>query len=781
MKSTLGILVLLLFVSSNILIAQPEPCDSANASMTSLCEDACIVCDIDGFTGRHEGDIQNTLPDGFCTNVQHNGQWIAFIAGSIDLAIELTTSNCDLNVGLEIGIYESFDCVTHRLVSQCFGAMSSISPGVPTVFNNTVPLVIGQYYYLAMDGGFGDNCDWSFKVVEGSTQVVPLTETSPIEGVTTTCPDLLQSYITTPEEGATIFDWTLDGQTVGDNLSNEIDLTFGEEGIYELCVTARNVCDEATPTCLTIQVITLPTTIIEDVFCIGDCYVLGDTTLCEGGNFSFNFPTAEGCDSIVFVSLEELTPQTTNLAIDICEGDTIYVGDAPFTTTGIFEESLLTSLSCDSTVILDLFTIVCLIQSDFLMTPVICQGTASGILDFAVQSGTPPFTYEWQHLQTQDTGSGNIIGLGDEVQLSNLLAGTYIIGIADQFGNQDILIAEVTEPPVLSNTFITSDYNGYQVSCSDSTDGSVSANPLGGVPPYSYNWSTGAVIDLIDGLSADTYEVTIIDNGGCTIVQNVELSSPSEITVAVDFQNPNCDGLETGVITLISVDGGIEPYVFALDDGDYSDQITFENLSPSTYTYYISDANGCELATEGTLVAPDIPMITVDSDITIALSESTLLEIGLNDTELDSVAWAGPELSCNDCLEPIAQPVNDTNYTLTVTSVDGCIDVANINVKVDKFRELFIPNIFNPNLDGENGYFNLFGGVEVDRYDLTIVDRWGNILFKQSNLAQDSFERGWDGSFNGQPVNSGVYVWVANVHFIDGVDIQYSGDITLIR
>jgi len=775
------ILFFLLLPISNLL-GQPEPCDPENPEMTSLCEDACIICDIDGFTGRHEGNIQNTLPSDFCTVIQHNGQWIAFIAGSEDLSIELTTSNCDLNQGLEIGIYESFDCINHRLVSECIGGVSGlVAPGIPEVFSNTVPLVVGQYYYLAMDGGFGDNCNWTFRVVEGTTALNPLTITSPIEGIVNTCPEVLQTYFTEPEVGATIFDWTLDGQEVGDNLSNELEYTFQEEGSYELCVTARNACDEAVPTCQIIEVFTIPPTVIIDQFCAGDCYEVADTIICDSGNYEFLFQTAEGCDSSVLVSVVELSQPMTNLDIDICEGDTIFIDQTPYTTNGIFEQSVLTAENCDSIVTLDLFTIICLIQSDFIMTPVVCNGTASGIIDFSVVSGTPPFTYQWQHLQTQDTGSGSISSLTDQVQLTNLLVGDYIIEIEDQFGNKDIIIAEVTEPSILENDLIASEYNGFEVSCFDSSNGSLLATPVGGIPPYSFNWSTGESTMMIDNLSAGLYEVLITDNVGCELIQNFELNNPEELSANVNFQNSSCDGLESGIISLINTIGGVGPYEYALDNGVYGDVSTFSNLPQGNYSFQVIDDNDCEIAIEGNLTAPDIPDIELGENINITLGDSTMLNVSINETVLQNIEWTGIDLSCTDCLEPIIRPFNDINYTLTVTSIDGCIDTDSITVFIDKFRQLYIPNAFSPNFDGINDLFNINGGVEVESYDLTIFDRWGTMLFSQNNLARPSINEGWDGTFRGKRVDPGVYVWMANVHFIDGEDILYSGDITLLR
>ena len=95
--------------------------------------DACIICDIDGFTGRHDANIVGEAPPGFageCTFVAHNMQWIAFIAGSVELSVEMSVSNCDMNLGLEFGLYKGDNCENFERISNCFGGAAGIvEPG----------------------------------------------------------------------------------------------------------------------------------------------------------------------------------------------------------------------------------------------------------------------------------------------------------------------------------------------------------------------------------------------------------------------------------------------------------------------------------------------------------------------------------------------------------------------------------------------------------------------------------------------------------------------------
>ena len=128
MNKKLNLFILLLFFSIKYTFAQPSICVDP-AEMTPLCEDACIICDIDGYEGRHESSVNGWLPDDFCTTTVHNAQWIAFQAGSENLTIELQVSNCQISWGLEITIYEGINCQNFTKVANCLGSVNNICLG----------------------------------------------------------------------------------------------------------------------------------------------------------------------------------------------------------------------------------------------------------------------------------------------------------------------------------------------------------------------------------------------------------------------------------------------------------------------------------------------------------------------------------------------------------------------------------------------------------------------------------------------------------------------------
>jgi gliding motility-associated-like protein len=761
--------------------AQPEPCIDP-PMMTSLCDDACIICDIDGFEGRHDGSTPGTGPPDFCTIIQHNIRWIGFIAGSVDLEINLAVSNCVQGPGLEIGIYEGINCENYQQVSQCWGAQTAVAEGTSKNFSNTVPLVIGQYYYLVMDGAFGDNCDWKFTVISGSTQVAPLTTSGNISGEETVCPDLPFIYNVDAPSGATEFDWTVNGSTIN-TAADSIEYTFPDDGNYIICVTAKNACDEAPPTCTIVQVNSVPDTEIIDVLCEGDSFLVANTVIYEGGFYQFDLQNIDGCDSMVIVELTEIVTPVLDINVDICDGDTLSIGNTSFTQTGIYQEVLTSVFGCDSIINLDLFTIVCNISSDDSFTPPICFGESSGSINFNVVNGTPPFTYTWMELNNILSGSGNITSAGEVITINNLPKGTYLITILDNFGNSDIIISDVTEPSEMNLDFAASDFNGVNVSCEDSADGNLQVLASGGVPNYDYVWASNETSDLIDNLPPGNYTVTVTDNSGCSIIGNFEMIAPPILSLTANFSNPICDGPTTGFVNVIQSSGGISPYTFSLDGNNFTTDLLFENLTEGTYELEMMDANGCIFSVTETLIAPQIPEIDLGGNIEINLGEIYTFQTAFNNVNLQEIVWTPTDgFDCEDCLAPTFLPLNSGNYTLFVSSEDDCPATDSMTITVSKFRQFYAPNAFSPNFDGYNDYFTLYGGIEVELIKkLTVFNRWGAVVFEGNDLESGMDTQGWNGTFNGKTVNPDLYIWIAEIQFLDGEVISYSGDLTVTK
>lgn len=762
-----------------ILRAQPIPCGPA-PEMTSFCDEACIICDINGFTGINDDPAQGEAPPGFCTTQVHHMQWIGFIAGSTNLTLEVKVFNCQINEGLEVGIYQSLDCETFQLVSNCDTDIPNNTTGV---FSNTVPLVVGQYYFFVMDGSQGDVCNYTVNVLSGTTNVSALNTSGVIAGAAEACVESPALFIISPPLGATTFEWSLDGVPIATGMDTSIVVNWVSPGTYNLCATASNTCDVAVPACQTVTVYGIPPTFIPAAICEGDCYVIGDTVLCDAGIYDFHYAGSKGCDSLVRVTLDVLPVTATSLDLFICEDDSVYVGGQAYFESGQFQKILTSINGCDSIVTLDLQVIACQIQGELTTSPAICHGAGSGALQFSIDYGTPPFLYSWVRIGAGvPSGAGMLAGLNQLETIGNLPAGTYFITVSDNFGNNAILFGDVNEPAPLAAGVQLKDYNGFQVSCFGGTDGGLDLTLSGGVPPYSVLWNNGNQSTQLNNMAAGTYQCTVTDAVGCTGVVQADLKEPELLVLEALFEKPGCDGLNTGSISVTATSGGAAPYAYSLSGGAFGSITEFKDLLPGNYTLSVRDGNGCSAAESVTFSTPLIPEIELGPDLTVDLGESTRFQLLFN-VPLDAFIWSPlPGLSCYDCPQPEATPYHTTTYTLTVEAPGGCTDSDNLTVIVLDQRDVFVPNVFSPDDDGNNEIFTVYGGPEVLAVNtLQVYSRWGELLFQRDGLAANDEQGGWDGTFRGKPLSPGVYTWVAEVAFLDGVVLEYKGDVMIVR
>lgn len=764
--------------------SQPEVC-GPEADMTSFCADACVICDIDGFTGNNSLSAQGQGFPGFCTTQYNNMQYIAFIAGTTDLTISVDVGNCvgGLN-SLEVGFFQSLDCENFVAITDCD---TDIPANTSETFTNLIPLTIGQYYYLVMDGSASANCDWTFNVLEGSTEVLPLEDSGIITHSGNSCPGQSVSFNTTGEFGAANYDWTVDDKPIDGNTQDE-SYVFPEDGTYEICVTASNVCDEAPPSCTTIEIITPETLFLDEILCQGDCIEVNGKQFCETGFFEEIVTLENGCDSLIEINIEVLEQPLTSLDLWICNDQSYGVGNSTYNETGSYVDTVLTENDCDSLVFLELLVIECEIIGVTEEIPVECNGTATGTLIFSVDQGTPPLTFTYTNIADGTITGTGMTDLLVNNQIPGVPAGTYQIYISDNFGNDVVVLQEVTEPFQLTAEITPSDFNGFNVSCFSNlnepgNDGSLSVDADFGTPPYTYLWSNAETDPSILGLQAQNYTVTITDFNGCTIEESYTLTSPPPIVPSVQFIDPNCDGEETGIINIDTVVGGIPTYQYALNDTVFANNDQFTSLVEGTYDVFVEDENGCIEIVTGVLTAADIPQIMFEGDSTICLGDSIQLEPILSVDALESITWDNTvTLNCLDCLEPFARPFNTETYTVLVVSTDSCVDSATITITVDKKRRVYLPNTFTPNDDGTNDLFYPFGAQEVKEIlNFRIYDRWGERVYEAENFPPNDSSYGWDGNFKEKRAQSSVYAWTASVLFLDDEELVLSGTVTILR
>ena len=252
--------------------------------------------------------------------------------------------------------------------------------------------------------------------------------------------------------------------------------------------------------------------------------------------------------------------------------------------------------------------------------------------------------------------------------------------------------------------------------------------------------------------------------------------------------DPLCFG-QTGDLAIVSITGGEGPYLYSIDGGEnYGSSNLFGNLSPGTYDVLIQDVNGCELEESIIIEAAEQFTLQLAPEVTVEMGQNYQIEAITNfDTsQIEQIIWSPTtNLSCTNCLNPRVDTIlNQIQYSLTLINENGCVASAQITLRVDKTRQVYIPNAFSPgNADGQNDRFMIYANNDKIKQVNTfkIFDRWGEEVFLAENFQPNDPAYGWRGTFNDEQLNPAVFVYFAEIEFIDGVKIIYKGDVTILE
>ena len=403
-------------------------------------------------------------------------------------------------------------------------------------------------------------------------------------------------------------------------------------------------------------------------------------------------------------------------------------------------------------------------------TDVSCAEGSDGTATAIASGGVEPYSYSWG----ANTGSQNT------PTASGLAEGTYFVTVADANGCQAVVSTTIDQPEPLGVGFVSE-----KVDCFGASTGSLSAQAEGGTAPYTYVWSTGQQGKVIDALAAGTYTVTIFDANGCELIETSEVFQPEAPLAALfEADDVSCFGREDGVIYL-EPSGGTPPYTFSVDGEHFVGTTQLVGLEAGEYNVWMRDSRGCEYITSEILILEPEPLsVDLGPDLRIDMGETAVLDAEVS-APVVSYEWIplGPEgLNCYDCFDPETDALfNPATYELVVTDENGCTAEDRINVFVHKDRLVLVPPAFSPNSDSHNDRLLVHGksGTTVTLFQ--VYDRWGELVFEAGDFPVNDPNIGWDGSFKGELMNSGVFIWYVEVRYVDGVEETFKGSTTLIR
>jgi gliding motility-associated-like protein len=194
----------------------------------------------------------------------------------------------------------------------------------------------------------------------------------------------------------------------------------------------------------------------------------------------------------------------------------------------------------------------------------------------------------------------------------------------------------------------------------------------------------------------------------------------------------------------------------------------------------VTDANGCTVADVGVITEPDeVTLSVAPSPTTVKLGDELQLTTTTNQTGILTYNWLPDNgLSCNDCANPVFSGIVSQTYTVTVTTLKGCVGVANFVVTVVPNYDVFIPNVFTPDNSTANDYWQIFGNLSAfKQMEMNVFNRWGEKVFSTQDV---NFK--WDGTYRGEKVPPGVYVYTAKFVWLNNhSDSNYHGTVTVLH
>ena len=339
------------------------------------------------------------------------------------------------------------------------------------------------------------------------------------------------------------------------------------------------------------------------------------------------------------------------------------------------------------------------------------------------------------------------------------------------------------------------------ISCNDLSVEIGSDDTPGGL---SYQWTLdGTVVGnarKIDVSAGGNYILQVSDNTGCTNIDSVFVdASFSNPEIIADLGQISCFGQDDGSIELVGLEGSMPPFEFSVNGSAFSDRTLLENLGPGEYTIVGRGSNGCADTLTFTIEEPDdlaveIQITSGQNPVPFADSVELTASTDASLFDLSAITWspadqlpACDETNINNCISLWVSPQGETIYTVRIENMAGCAATDEISITGLVEHWVYVPTAFSPrNNDQVNDYFGIYGNLEyvTNVKSFLIFDRWGETIFENYNFPPATSQtvdpaNGWDGTYKGVMLNSGVYTYFAEIEFFDGHIEIVKGEVTM--
>lgn len=424
-------------------------------------------------------------------------------------------------------------------------------------------------------------------------------------------------------------------------------------------------------------------------------------------------------------------------------------------------------------------------SSTFSLPSAICQSDSA--LIFYTGSASTAAIYIWDF-------DGGIILSGSGAgpyEIKYQSAGSYTISLTV---SENGCSSSITSQTITVNPVPTADFTVTPAVICPGQDAIITYNGTGSAAAtFNWNFANGTINSGSGiGLYSVNYLNSGIDTVTLTVTENNCTSSSVSQILLVDFlpvvnftvtDSLGCNPFSTSFFNQSTLTNSVL-WNFG-DDGTSSDENPTHTYSPGLFSVklIVTTSSGCiDSLSRPDLISvlnnpvakfsakPEVGSVTEVKDATFAFANQS--------TYSNSYKWFFGDGDSSTFANPTHTYQDSGNYDVMLIAYDsiGCTDtfilgkfvvIANINY--------FIPTAFTPNNDGVNDIFYLYGR-SLKNVHLLVYDRIGEKVFESNGIYQ-----GWDGTFHNSAVNTGVYVYYAELETMKGDMIILKGDVTLIR
>ncbi len=321
---------------------------------------------------------------------------------------------------------------------------------------------------------------------------------------------------------------------------------------------------------------------------------------------------------------------------------------------GMYEVTITDASACSAVQQVDVPITEALEVTFDIMQEAPCEGDNQGAILASVIGGTGTFTFRWNDPAVQQTA-----------QASGLSAGTYNVTVTDSnlCSVVETVTLEAAEPIILEVS------EQSHPSCFNTPDGFINILASGGEGEISFIWSNAQEGNMLEGLGAGMYSVTVSDELGCSRTLNITLNVPPAIFVnATNIEQASCFLSEDGSIEVL-VSGGVPPYSYQWSHDDNEIENTVSQLQSGSYELTITDANDCQLSVPFTVGSMGTPIylnaVWSVPDCEGANNGSIILNASGGSGSID-IAWENGSTSL------FRDNLSAGVYEVTATDADGC-------------------------------------------------------------------------------------------------------------